>query len=138
MERQIPPSGNLLPPYRVLDLTDDKGVFCAKLLADYGADVVPAGSRVSNNCGGLCCVCGNEGFLKRDGTRYAEVHHVEEVSTRMPGVLASKNIIILCLYCHRMMHYADVQIQNTKTGWRMLISGDYHDVSMLHKTRSGA
>lgn len=31
---------NLFPPYRVLDLTDEKGVFCAKLLADYGADVV--------------------------------------------------------------------------------------------------
>ena len=31
---------NLLPPYRVLDLTDGKGVFCAKLLADYGADVI--------------------------------------------------------------------------------------------------
>ncbi len=40
MEHQIPPSGNLLPPYRVLDLTDDKGVFCAKLLADYGALLV--------------------------------------------------------------------------------------------------
>jgi len=38
---------SLFPPYRVLDLTDDKGVFCAKLLADYGADVIrvepPAG-----------------------------------------------------------------------------------------------
>ena len=31
---------NLLLPYRVLDLTDERGVFCAKLLADYGADVV--------------------------------------------------------------------------------------------------
>ena len=40
---------NFLPPYRVLDLTDEKGVFCAKLLADYGADVVriepPRGDR---------------------------------------------------------------------------------------------
>ena len=30
----------LVPPYRVLDLTDEPGSFCAKLLADYGADVV--------------------------------------------------------------------------------------------------
>ena len=33
-------SSNLLPPYRVLDVTDASGVFCTKLLADYGADVV--------------------------------------------------------------------------------------------------
>jgi len=36
-----------LPPYRVLDLTGPEGVFCGKLLADYGADVIkvepPAG-----------------------------------------------------------------------------------------------
>jgi len=38
----------LLSPYRVLDLTDEKGLFCAKVLADLGADVVkvepPSGS----------------------------------------------------------------------------------------------
>ena len=37
----IPPGdSNLLPPYRVLDLTGPEGVFCGKFLADYGADVV--------------------------------------------------------------------------------------------------
>ncbi len=40
MSFQAPADGVLLPPYRVLDLTGPEGVFCGKLLADYGADVI--------------------------------------------------------------------------------------------------
>jgi crotonobetainyl-CoA:carnitine CoA-transferase CaiB-like acyl-CoA transferase len=40
--------GGLLSPYRVLDLTDERGILCGKILADLGADVIqiepPAGS----------------------------------------------------------------------------------------------
>jgi benzylsuccinate CoA-transferase BbsE subunit len=40
----------LLSDYRILDLTDEKGVYCAKILADLGADVVkieePGGDAV--------------------------------------------------------------------------------------------
>lgn len=34
------PQEGLLQPYRVLDLTDEKGYFCGKLLGDLGADVI--------------------------------------------------------------------------------------------------
>ena len=42
----------MLPPYRVLDLSGPEAVFCGKLLADYGADVVrvePPGGDPSRN-----------------------------------------------------------------------------------------
>jgi crotonobetainyl-CoA:carnitine CoA-transferase CaiB-like acyl-CoA transferase len=33
-------SAGMLSPYRVLDLTDEKGLLCGKLLGDLGADVI--------------------------------------------------------------------------------------------------
>jgi len=44
----------LLDDIRVLDLTDEKGVYCAKLLADHGADVIriePPGGHPMRNVG---------------------------------------------------------------------------------------
>ena len=41
-------SREMLSPYRALDLTDEKGLLCGKILADLGADVIqvekPGGS----------------------------------------------------------------------------------------------
>jgi crotonobetainyl-CoA:carnitine CoA-transferase CaiB-like acyl-CoA transferase len=45
-------SESMLSPYRVLDLTDEKGLLCGKLLADLGADVIkiekPGGDATRN------------------------------------------------------------------------------------------
>ena len=46
--------GLLLSPYRVLDLTDERGLLCGKILADLGADVVqvePPGGSTARNIG---------------------------------------------------------------------------------------
>lgn len=41
---------NFLPPYRILDLADEKGAYCGKLLGDLGADVIkiepPGGDKM--------------------------------------------------------------------------------------------
>src|SRR4030042_742233 len=36
----VPKKNTLLSPYRALDLTDEKGFLCGKILADMGADVI--------------------------------------------------------------------------------------------------
>jgi crotonobetainyl-CoA:carnitine CoA-transferase CaiB-like acyl-CoA transferase len=44
----------LLSPYRILDLTDERGLLCGKILADLGADVVqvePPGGSTARNIG---------------------------------------------------------------------------------------
>ena len=33
-------NGGILSGYRVLDLCDEKGMFCGRILADFGADVI--------------------------------------------------------------------------------------------------
>ena len=50
-------SKRALEPYRVLDLTDQKGFFCGNLLGDLGADVIKVerpGGDPSRNIGPFC------------------------------------------------------------------------------------
>ena len=81
--------------------------------------------------GTTCTICGREGFPKRDGTKYAEIHHVEEISTKSPGVLGSKNVIVVCATCHRMLHYADVKVDPIVSGWLITINGHQHRIQTL-------
>lgn len=79
--------------------------------------------------GTTCSICDMPGFLKRDGSKYAEVHHVEELSTGNPGVLGSDNMIVVCANCHRKLHYADVDICRSTGGWKIVINGETHHVA---------
>lgn len=40
----------LLSPYRILDLTDEKGLVCGRILGDFGADVI----KIEKPGGDLC------------------------------------------------------------------------------------
>ena len=53
-EQQPSQTEYLLSPYRVLDLTDERGLLCGKILADLGADVIqvePPGGNAARRLG---------------------------------------------------------------------------------------
>ena len=81
--------------------------------------------------GTTCVLCGTPGFPKRDGSRYAEVHHVEELSSGIPGVLGSDNMVVVCATCHRKLHYADVDVSQSEGGWTIVINGETHHVGQV-------
>jgi hypothetical protein len=58
-----------------------------------------------------CQICGQYGFLQKNGTRYIEAHHIIEIHKLLAGSLCSDNIVILCPNCHRKFHYAFVNYE---------------------------
>ena len=48
-------TGKMLSPYRILDLTNERGLICGKVLGDLGADVIkiekPGGDRTHARSG---------------------------------------------------------------------------------------
>ncbi len=57
---------------------------------------------------GLCQLCGNSApFIKKDGSPFLEVHHVQWLSES--GLDVPENTVALCPNCHRKMHVLDLQ-----------------------------
>ena len=54
---------------------------------------------------GMCELCGKVGFLKADGTRYLESHHV--IALAEDGEDRLTNVIALCPNDHREAHFGE-------------------------------
>jgi HNH endonuclease len=73
--------------------------------------------------GDTCQLCGQRGFVKRDGSFYCEVHHLFHLAKEPPAdSLAPEFLVVLCATCHRRMHYADVALPTRiEGGWEVRI-----------------
>jgi hypothetical protein len=80
-------------------------------------------NHVKQSRGDTCSLCGQRGFIKRDGTRYCELHHVFHLSKDPPAeCLGPDYLVILCATCHRRMHYANVsEPVRVVDGWRVVL-----------------
>lgn len=76
--------------------------------------------------GDSCQLCGKPGFVKRDGSRYCEIHHLFHLSDDPPAdCLQPECLVVLCANCHRRMHYAEVGVLTpTEVGWKVMIDGE--------------
>jgi len=76
--------------------------------------------------GTTCKICQAEGFLKRTGERYCELHHMIELNIQAPDTLQSWNILVLCPTCHKQIHYGNVVSEFLDPGWKITIDGQEH------------
>lgn len=76
--------------------------------------------------GTKCKICGNEGFSKKTGERYCELHHMIELNSLAPNTLQSWNVLIVCPTCHRQLHYGNVTSSYLTNGWSIIIDGKEH------------
>lgn len=93
---------------------------------------------VKRTRGDRCQLCRTNGFLKRDGNRYCEIHHLFHLATDPPvECLSPEYLVVLCATCHRRMHYAEVsQPMRVPEGWRLRI--DNEDVLFAVDGRKGS
>jgi 5-methylcytosine-specific restriction endonuclease McrA len=83
---------------------------------------------VKRTRGTTCQLCGEFGFVKKNGERYCEVHHLFHLSKNPPpNCLAPEFVVVLCATCHRRLHYAEVgEPVRTGNGWRIRVDDTEH------------
>ncbi|MGM0924044.1 MAG: HNH endonuclease [Bacillota bacterium] len=70
---------------------------------DRGKSVTDALKQI---LGARCQICHWIGFIKKNGERYIEAHHLTQLSLNKKDSLCSDNIILVCPNCHRQLHHA--------------------------------
>jgi 5-methylcytosine-specific restriction protein A len=83
-------------------------------------------NAIKEKYGYKCMICGYPGFLKKDGVKYAEVHHMIELNKKSPETLQSWNLLVVCPLCHKKLHYADVKSEFLDSSWKIMIDGKEH------------
>ena len=83
---------------------------------------------VKRTRGTTCQFCGELGFVKRNGKRYCEIHHLFHLSKNPPlDCLTPEYVVVLCATCHRRMHYADTgEPVREGEGWRVRVADVEH------------
>ncbi len=90
----------------------------------------PVGDRVKSARGYKCQICEAKGlhphaFVKRDGSPYAEAHHVQPVSKLIAGSLGRQNIMVLCPNHHRQAHYGSFEVlEESSTDWVLSVDSE--------------
>jgi crotonobetainyl-CoA:carnitine CoA-transferase CaiB-like acyl-CoA transferase len=114
----------LLSPYRVLDLSDEKGLFCAKVLADLGADVI-----IAEPPGGCTA--------RKIGPFYNDIPHPEK-SLFWFAYSANKRGITLNLECEdgreifkKLVTTADIIIESFPSGYMKDLGLGYDDLCRI-------
>jgi 5-methylcytosine-specific restriction enzyme A len=81
----------------------------------------PLRNALIDRDGTKCRICNKEGFIKKNGRRYCEVHHMIELNRLAPNTLQSWNVIIVCPTCHKQLHHGKVITEFLDPGWNIVI-----------------
>jgi hypothetical protein len=90
------------PSDAINDLGTDQPDRASAIVTTYARDW-QVRSAVLKRANGLCEFCDTPGFLKSDGTRYLECHHI--IALANEGADRVTNVIALCPNDHREAHF---------------------------------